>query len=96
LDPIDKADGGEWQAEARILFERLDADSSGYVDENELSAVVGEAMAEEVMHEGDSNHNGLLSFDEWLGLLGRVPVTQRDQVLGTIGSVLASLESGRL
>merc|ERR1712166_164937 len=89
---IKQAKQSGWQAEATLLFERIDADVSGYLDQQELSAVVGLQAAEGLLSLVDSNLDARVDLSEWMVLLGALPELERSQTMSTIGSTLASFE----
>ena len=84
-----------WQDQANVLFDRIDADSSGFLDEGELKAAAGE-QATSLVSAIDSDRDGIISRVEWLLALSNLPDHEREQTISTIGSLLASYERASL
>ena len=63
---------GETEKELRLLFNSIDRDHNGKLDKSELEAAFSRAglavprsKLDEFFAEVDSNHDGVISFDEW-------------------------------
>ena len=69
---------GKSRAELKQLFAELDTDGNGFLDQAEIQAAldsrrveVGLTMAGAFMSTVDSNHDGMISEDEFLMFAGR-------------------------
>jgi len=79
-----------WHFRANSDFDKLDDDSSGLIDENELAAVVGQANASACVKAMDVNRDGGdITRAKFKNLLARLDDSTRDALLGTIESKLA-------
>ena len=96
VDTVAEAQLTGWQAQAKQLFHRIDADSSGYLDQKELSIVVGKDAAENVLCASDANDDQRVDLSEWIILLSSLPDLERSNIMNTIGSTLAAFERSQV
>ena len=73
-----KSNESDTDDELRRAFDIFDADNSGFIDREELKAVMtklmGASLSEEeldaMMKEADTNSDGLVSFEEFKAMMG--------------------------
>eukprot|EP00808_Paulinella_micropora_P018331 g78746.t1 len=82
----------KWQAEARVLFERMDGDCSGYLDVQNLHPFIGQGNAEKFFKLVDTDRDRYISHNEWQTLLSEMDEVKRTKFLKLVGSLIASLE----
>jgi len=80
-----------WQEKADEIFNRVDSDHSGTIDEEELKVVAGDS-AHSLMEAMDANHDGVVTKAEFRSMLVAFDSDQRDGLLKTMESALASWE----